>query len=97
MTLYRFFRLGQSILYIMECTVFVYAILSWFRPSYNLYRWLENIVTPIIAPFKYLHDLLLSRFELPFDFSCWLTILGLQLINSLWWRLYLILRTIKGR
>ena len=97
MTLARFFRLIEYVLYILEGAVFLYALLSWFRPNFNFYRWLENIVSPILVPFRYLNDLLFGRAHLPVDLTCVLAILGLQLVNSLWWRLYLLLRTLRGR
>lgn len=97
MTLYRFFRLLQTLLYVLEGTVFVYAVMSWIRAPYGFFKWLENIVTPILAPFKALNDLLLGRFNLPIDFSCLIAIFAFQIANSMLWRLYLILRTIRGR
>lgn len=97
MTLFRFFRLVQSLLYILECSIFAYAILSWFSPRFSLYMWLDTLLTPILRPFRRLNDWLLRQFRLPLDFSCWFAILALQLANSVWWRLYLILRTLRGR
>lgn len=94
MTLFRFFRFVRTLLYILEGSVLLYAITSWF-PRSALYQWLDRFLSPIMKPFRFLNDLLLGRFNLPIDFSCVLAILCIQLANTFWWRLYLILRTFR--
>lgn len=92
MTLYKVFQAGSLFLRILDFAILLYCVLSWFRPRHSLYLWLEGFVYPFIAPFRRLNMWIASRTRIPLDFSCWFAIIGISIINSLWWRLYAILR-----
>lgn len=94
LTLYRVFQAGSYFLQIIDTAVLVYVVLSWFHPSFKLFYWLENFVSPFVRPFRRLSMWITSRTGIPLDFSCWFAVLGLQVINALWWRLYSLLRLI---
>ena len=92
MTLYQVFRAGSAFLQVVETAILLYAVLSWFRPRNGLYQWLGSFIRPFVAPFRRLSVWLMSRTRMPLDFSCWFAIIGITIIERLWWRLYYILR-----
>ena len=94
LTLYRVFQAGSYFLQIVDTAILVYVVLSWFRPSFRFFYWLSNFVAPFIRPFRRLSEWIMVRTRSPLDFSCWFAIIGLQIINAVWWRLYYLLRMI---
>ncbi len=94
LTLYRVFQAGSCFLQIVDTAILVYVVLSWFRPRFKLFFWLENFVAPFVRPFRRLSVWITSRTGIPLDFSCWFAVIGLQIINALWWRIYHLLRMI---
>lgn len=94
MTLFRVFKAASIFLRIISSAIFIYTVLSWFRPRNNLYLWLESFVRPFVAPFRRLNLWLASRIRLPLDFSCWFAIIGISIVEQLLWRLYALLRLI---
>ena len=94
LTLYRVFQAGSYFLQIVDTAILVYVVLSWFRPSFRFFYWLSNFVAPFIRPFRRLSEWIMVRTRIPLDFSCWFAIIGLQIINAVWWRLYYLLRMI---
>ena len=94
LTLYRVFQAVSYFLYVVEMALLIYAVLSWFRPSFRFFQWLANFVAPFIQPFRRLSTWIMCRTRIPLDFSCWFAIIGIQIINWLWGRLYLLLRMI---
>ena len=94
LTLYRVFQAGSYVLQIVDTAILVYVVLSWFRPSFRFFYWLSNFVAPFIRPFRRLSEWIMVRTRIPLDFSCWFAVIGLQIINAVWWRLYYLLRMI---
>ena len=94
LTLYRVFQAGSYFLQIVDTAILVYVVLSWFRPSFRFFYWLSNFVAPFIRPFRRLSEWIMVRTRIPLDFSCWFAVIGLQIINAVWWRLYYLLRMI---
>ena len=47
-----------------------------------------------MAPFRRFSVWLMSRTRMPLDFSCWFAIIGLSIVERLWWWLYRLLRLI---
>lgn len=94
LTLYRVFQAVSYFLYIVEMAILLYVVLSWFRPRFRFFSWLSNFVAPFIRPFRRLSERIMLRTRIPLDFSCWFAIIGLQIINWVWWRLYYLLRII---
>ena len=37
----------------------------------------------------------MSRTRMPLDFSCWFALIGLSLVNQVWWWLYRVLRMMR--
>ena len=95
MTLYMVYQAGAVFLHILEIAILVYVVLSWFRLRNGLYMWLESFVRPFVAPFRRLSMWITSRTRMPLDFSCWFALIGITVIQSLWYRLYILLRTFR--
>ena len=95
MTLYKVFQAGSLFLTIIRWAILLYVVLSWVRLRGNAYLWLESFVRPFVAPFRRFSVWLMSRTRMPLDFSCWFALIGLSIIERLWWRLYTILRALR--
>ena len=95
MTLYKVFQSGSVFLSIIRIAILVYVVLSWLRPRHTAYLWLESFVRPFISPFRRLSVWLMSRTRMPLDFSCWFSLIGLSIVDRLWWRLYILLRSVR--
>ena len=95
MTLYQVFRLGSAFLSILRIAILVHVVMSWLqaRSSFNL--WLEGLVRPFVAPFRPLSRWLMARTHLPLDFSCWLAIIAISILDRVWWWIYAILRALR--
>lgn len=94
LTLYNVFQAGSYFLHFVQSAIFVYVVLSWLRPRFKLFYWLESFVAPFVRPFRRLSLWITARFRVPLDFSCWFAMVGLQIIDALWWRIYQLLRMI---
>ena len=95
MTLYKVFQAGSLFLSVIRWAILIYVVLSWVRLRGNAYLWLESFVRPFVAPFRRLSVWLMSRTRMPLDFSCWFALIGLSIVNSVWWWLYRVLRVLR--
>ena len=95
MTLYKVFQAGSLFLSVIRWAILIYVVLSWVRLRGNAYLWLESFVRPFVSPFRRLSVWLMSRTRMPLDFSCWFALIGLSIVDGLWWRLYYILRVLR--
>ena len=95
MTLYKVFQAGSLFLTVIRWAILLYVVLSWVRLRGNAFLWLEGFVRPFIAPFRRLSVWLMSRTRMPLDFSCWFALIGLSLVNQVWWWLYRVLRVLR--
>ena len=93
-TLYEVFYAVSIFLRILRTAILVYVVLSWFRPRFKAFYLLENFVRPFIMPFRRLSIWLMSKFRMPLDFSCYFALVGISLLQQLWWRLYFLLARI---
>jgi len=87
-TLYDVFRTVSIFLYIIRTAILIYSFLSWGRPNFKAFYMLESFVRPFLIPFRRLSVWLMSKMRRPLDFSGWFAIIGLSIIDGLWWRLY---------
>ena len=85
------FYAGYLFLRLITAAILIYCILSWFRPTFRAYQYLGAFVQPFVAPFRKLSVKLMNYFRAPVDFSYLFAILAIQVIERLWWRLYLLL------
>ena len=89
--LYEVFYAGYMFIHLISIAILAYCVLSWFRPTFRAFYWLERFIAPFIAPFRRLSYALMRRFNLPLDFTCWFAMIGYEIIGRLWWRLYMLL------
>lgn len=94
LTLRSVFVAGAYFLHIVQTAIFIYVVLSWFRPRFKAFFYLENFVAPFVRPFRRLSVWITARTRIPLDFSCYFAIIGLQIVSSLWWRFYYLLRAL---
>jgi len=86
--LYQVFRAGSIFLEIIRTAILVYCVLSWFRPTFGFFYWLRQFVMPFISPFQRLSLMLMRHLRAPVDFSCLFALIGISLINRVWWMIY---------
>ena len=89
--LYQVFRAGDIFLEIISTAIFVYCILSWFRPNFRAFYWLRGFILPFISPFQKLSMRLMRYFNAPIDFSFLLALIGFRILRRLWWALYMMI------
>ena len=88
--LYTVFRAGSIFLRIIETAILVYCVLSWFQPRFRLFFMLRQFIQPFISPFQRLSLWVMHYFRAPVDFTCFFALIGISLIERIWWRLYVI-------
>lgn len=89
--LYEVFYAGGIFLRLIIWAILIYCVLSWFRPTFRAYDWLRAFIRPFVAPFQKLSMKLMRYFRAPVDFTCLLAVIGYEIIERLWWRLYMLL------
>ena len=62
--------------------------LAWVAPRSAARYWLERFISPFCAPFRRIARYICMRWGSPFDFTCWLAMLGLELVSYLLQHLY---------
>ena len=90
--LYEVFYAGYLFLRLITGAILIYCVLSWFRPNFKLFFVLRQFIQPFVSPFQKLSMKLMRYFNAPVDFTCLFAVLGYQIIERLWWRLYFLLR-----
>ena len=96
--LYEVFYAGDIFIEVITTAMFIYCVLSWFRPNFQAFYWLQRFVAPFVAPFRRLSMRLMRYFNAPIDFSFLLALIGFRIIRRLWWALYTLLaRGMLGR
>ena len=89
--LYEVFYAGYLFLRLITTAILVYCVLSWFRPTFRAFEWLRRFIAPFVSPFQKLSMKAMRYFHAPVDFTCLFAIIGYQIVERLWWRLYLLL------
>ncbi|MBE5772658.1 MAG: hypothetical protein E7337_01835 [Clostridiales bacterium] len=90
--LYTVFRTGSIFLYVIRTAILVYCVLSWFQPRFKAFFMLRQFIMPFISPFQALSLKLMRFFRAPIDFTCWFALIGLTILDRVWWYLYHLLR-----
>lgn len=90
--LYEVFYAGSLFLRLITCAILVYCVLTWFQPRFRAFYWLRGFIQPFVAPFQKLSLRVMRRFNAPIDLSCLFALLAYQILEKLWWRLYILLR-----
>ena len=94
LTLYHVFRAGSIFLQVLDAAILLYVVMSWFRPRIKFFFMLESFIRPFVMPFRRLSVWLMSKTRMPLDFSCWFAMIGISIIERLWWKLYYLLYTL---
>ena len=89
--LYEVFYAGHLFLQLITAAIFIYCVLSWFRPTFRAFFMLRNFIQPFIAPFQRLSLRVMRHFQAPIDFTCLFALIGYRLLDRLWWQLYILL------
>ena len=89
--LYSVFRAVGIFLEIIEWAIVIYCVLSWFQPRFQAFFMLRQFIMPFLTPFQKLSMKVTRYFNAPIDFTCLFAIIGMQIIERLWWTLYRVL------
>lgn len=88
--LYTVFKTGSIFLRVIETAILVYCVLSWFQPRFKLFFMLRQFIQPFISPFQALSLKVMRYFRAPVDFTCLFALIGISIIERIWWRIYFI-------
>ena len=91
LSLYTVFRAGSMFLSIIEWAIVIYCVLSWFQPRFKAFYMLRQFIMPFVSPFQKLSMRVMRYFNAPIDFTCLFAIIAFQIIQRLWWRLYMLI------
>lgn len=89
--LHSVFEAGSIFLRFIETAILIYCVLSWFQPRFKLYDMLRQFIQPFISPFQVLSLKLMRYFRAPVDFTCFFALIGLSVIERIWWQVYKII------
>ncbi|MBQ8110535.1 MAG: YggT family protein [Clostridia bacterium] len=89
--LYEVFYAGYLFLRLITLAIVAYCVLSWFRPTFRAFELLRGFIQPFVSPFQKLSIWVMRRFRAPVDFTCFFAVIGYQIVERLWWRLYYLL------
>ena len=89
--LYQVFYAGYIFMRLITFAILIYCVLSWFRPTFRAFDWLGAFIRPFLAPFQRLSMKVMRYFRAPVDFTCLFAVIGIQIIERLWWMLYRLL------
>ena len=91
LSLYTVFRAVGMFLSIIEWAIIIYCVLSWFQPRFKAFYMLRQFIMPFVSPFQKLSMRVMRYFNAPVDFTCLFAIIAFQIIQRLWWRLYMLI------
>ena len=89
--LYEVFYAVTIFLRLITWGIVLYCVLSWFRPNFQAFFWLRRFIQPFVSPFQRLSMKVMRHFNAPVDLTCFFAIIAFQIIDRLWWRLYILL------
>ena len=95
MTLYRIFQAVSVFMSVLRLAILLYWFLTLFNARNALVDWVETFIQPFISPFRRLSLWLMARTGVRLDFTCFFSLIGLSVLNRLWWLLYAFFRTIR--
>lgn len=95
MTLYRVFQAVSVFLSVLRIGILAYWFLALFNARNAVTRWLEMFIQPFVSPFRQLSLWLMRKTNVPLDFTYFFSLIGLSVVNRLWWMLYSLLRGLR--
>ena len=89
--LYEVFYAGSIFLRLISAAILIYCVLSWFQPTFRAFYLLQRFIQPFLSPFQKLSWKVMRYFRAPVDFTCLFALIGYQVLERLWLRLYVLL------
>lgn len=89
--LYEVFYAGHIFLRLITAAIVIYCVLSWFRPAFRAFDMLRAFIQPFVSPFQRLSLWVMRYFRAPVDFTCLFALIGYQILDRIWWRVYFLL------
>ena len=80
-----------TMLRIIEVAAIVAVFMSWIMPRSEVRMKLEWLLSPIMAPFRWLNMKIASRTRMPLDFSYMFLLLGIEVARAVIIRLQIFL------
>jgi len=80
-----------TVISIVEFAALVSIFLSWIMPYSRIRMTIDWLLSPLVAPFRMLNMKLMSRFNIPLDFSYFFFFIGLNAVSVLLTRLHMML------
>ena len=92
MTMYSVIHALQVFLRILSLAMFVYWILTFLRFNNRLVEILAKFIYPFVRPFRRPAMWVMRRTGLPFDFTLWFAMIGINIVGEvldmLYWRVF---------
>lgn len=88
MSMYDVIHALQVFLRFLSFAIFVYWILTLLRFNNRLVELLAKFIYPFVRPFRRPAMWVMRRTGLPFDFTLWFAMIGINIISELLWLVY---------
>ena len=92
MTMYSVINALQVFLRLLSFAMFVYWILTLLRFNNRLVELLAKFIYPFVRPFRRPAMWVMRRTGLPFDFTLWFAMIGINIVGEvldmLYWRVF---------
>lgn len=80
-----------TMLRIIEVAALVAVFMSWIMPQAEVRMKLEWLLSPFLAPFRWINMKIAARTRMPLDFSYMLLLIGIEVVRALLIRLQIYL------
>ena len=88
MTMFLVVRVANAFLHLVSLAIFVYFILTLLRFNNRLVELLAKFIYPFVKPFRRPAMWVMRRTGLPLDFTLMFSMIGLEIVGGLLWRIY---------
>jgi len=85
------FKTIFTMLRIIEVAAIVSVFMSWIMPRSDVRMKLEWLLSPVMAPFRWLNMKLTAKTRMPLDFSYMFLLIGIELVRGLLIRLMIMI------
>ena len=88
MTIYAVFEAVRLFLRILSAAIFIYWLLTLLRFNNRFVEILARFIYPFVRPFRRPAMWVMRRTGLPFDFTLWFAMIGINIVSELLYVLY---------
>lgn len=88
MTMFLVVRVANAFLHLVSLAIFAYFILTLLRFNNRLVELLARFIYPFVKPFRRPAMWVMRRTGLPLDFTLMFSMIGLEIVGGLLWRIY---------